>query len=279
MNKSSVSTHNKSVSSMMALMATAMAEKEKQDEDNAQSILEEHCSRIWDSSAGQTPSRSPGRHSPERAAGLLAGDRSFNSRRAMAGPSPNVSGLLLGHRPYHKRTKDRLDTSSTSASHLTSMLSFDSGMGGDDKSWTPSAAGGASTSGNGAANTSMTSRQEQLESRLAAPVPGSSGNTSSSKHVHHHHHHHHIKDPKLANLSTKQLLELEAQSRSHYRATSADPALRDSFSRSYDETTGSRSRSRDTKRSNVKKVSDTSSNIDSGVSVRYEPTGNPANEK
>ena len=37
-------------------------------DESAQSILDTHCSRIWESSAGQTPSRSPGRYSPDRIA-------------------------------------------------------------------------------------------------------------------------------------------------------------------------------------------------------------------
>ena len=47
---------------LSSLMAAAIEQRGL--EDNAQSILEEHVSRIWDNSAQQTPSRSPGRHTP-----------------------------------------------------------------------------------------------------------------------------------------------------------------------------------------------------------------------
>ena len=224
LNKSSMSAHNKSVS-MMELMATAIAEQER--EDNAQSILEEHCSRIWESSAGQTPSRSPGRHSPER----RDRDRSISGRRPIAGPSPNVSGIVFS-KPHHKRTKDK------DSSHLMSTLSFDSGMG-EDKS-------------------GVYAHDE-----------------NHHKHVHHYHHHHHAsKDSK-----SSKILELEAQQQSmqYYR----DSRLRDHHAttpRGWDDS-ALRGRSRDTKRSNTKKSLDASSNIDSGVSLRNEPTGNPTNEK
>lgn len=235
-NKSTLSAHNKSVS-MMALMSAVMAGKQGEEND-AQSILEEHCSRIWDSSAGQTPSRTPGRHSPERTSDR---DRSLSGRRMIAGPSPNVSGISLSHKTNHiKRTKEK-DT----PSHLTSLLSFDSGMG-EEKS-------------------GVFNRYSDSE-RL-------------SKHVHHHHHHHHNNKESKSSLNKSQHMEVDPHNRSvgHYRAERAERSFSE-FSRSWDES-GSRGRSKDTKRSNVKKISDTSSNIDSGVSVRYEPTGNPANEK
>lgn len=108
------------IGNLGALMASVMAE---QDEDNAQSILEEHVSRVWDNSAGQTPSRSPGR-SPDRV-GL--------QRRAgaiqLATPSTNVSNMLsrsLPHHPHKRKDKD--------LHFSTSMLSFDSGVGAEDKS-------------------------------------------------------------------------------------------------------------------------------------------------
>ncbi|XP_074647561.1 axin-1-like [Tubulanus polymorphus] len=61
--KSSITPYNKSAAS--ATLTSLMAAAEKDREDNAQSILEEHVSRIWDCSNGQTPSRSPGKHSPK----------------------------------------------------------------------------------------------------------------------------------------------------------------------------------------------------------------------
>ena len=54
-------------------------------EDNAQSILEDHMSRIWDSSAGPTPSRSPGLRTPDR------------NRHRHVYPSPSVSGVNIAN--------------------------------------------------------------------------------------------------------------------------------------------------------------------------------------
>ena len=56
---SSISSRNNTATSIVPLLTSSMI-----DEENADSILEEHCSRIWERSAQQTPSRSPGRHSP-----------------------------------------------------------------------------------------------------------------------------------------------------------------------------------------------------------------------
>ena len=110
-----------SMSSLNALIATAIAETQ---EDNAQSILEEHCSRIWDSSAGQTPSRSPGRHSLK--SWSHDQERSFARRVALSGPSLNLSGTT-NHKGHHHKRKDK-------DSHFMSTLLFDSGMG-EDKSY------------------------------------------------------------------------------------------------------------------------------------------------
>ena len=107
-----------------ALMARALAD---QEEDNAQSILEEHCSRVWEVSNNQTPSRSPpGAHrSPDR-----AGNASF--RGLLAGPTPNTSGVSLYGRVHHKRKEK--DTLSSSGSNIVSTMSYDSGVGGEDRS-------------------------------------------------------------------------------------------------------------------------------------------------
>jgi len=83
------------------------------DEENADSILDEHCSRIWERSAGQTPSRSPGRsRSPERFRKPLT---------PHAGPASMPGTLHVKPGQGKKRTNPM--------SH--SMSSFDSGMGDD----------------------------------------------------------------------------------------------------------------------------------------------------
>lgn len=245
---------------MGALLSSAMAAAADKEDDNAQSILEEHVSRIWDSSNGQTPSRSPGRHSPDRM------DHSIRYP-APPGPSPNVSGTNLGvsHASHlappkglsHNRRKGEKDPAPAGAQ--LSTASFDSGMGED-------------------------------RSGVYYHEP----ENNRHKHVYHyHHHHHHI--PKDSKGRT--VLEHQAQSRSmqYY----INPALRnhsDSFNTSgtshghtghaRDEPTsrGHSSRDRDTRKSSAKKVSDTSSNFDSGVSLAWDQTAipnlhDPANEK
>lgn len=84
------------------------------EEDNAQSILEEHCSRIWDNSSHHTPSRSPGRHSPKS----KSPDRTL--RKIPASANTTFPGTLTS-----KSRKAKKET-------CISMLSSDSGVG-DEK--------------------------------------------------------------------------------------------------------------------------------------------------
>jgi hypothetical protein len=83
------------------------------DEENADSILEEHCSRIWERSAQQTPSRSPGRHSPRS----KSPDR-FRKSLSQSHPHSGTSSMptTLHSKQLHKK-RDFYSTSS-----------FDSGM-------------------------------------------------------------------------------------------------------------------------------------------------------
>lgn len=92
------------------MIATMLKEQGKEEEegDEAQSILEAHVSRIWDSSNGQTPSRSPGRHSPPS----ISPDRSLRRGGGYTHPTPNVSGsgnsLLFTPNPKtHRRSKNK----------------------------------------------------------------------------------------------------------------------------------------------------------------------------
>lgn len=102
------------------LFASAIADKDRED-DNAQSILEEHVSRVWDSSNGQTPSRSPGAHSPERPGRPSRGGGQPHY------PTPNTSSSLLhtsfgsSNKPHFYRRKD------------LSNSSYDSGMGVEER--------------------------------------------------------------------------------------------------------------------------------------------------
>ena len=255
------SLNNSSMNSLQlsTLMATVMG---PEDEDNAQSILEEHCSRIWDGSNDQTPSRSPpgGRHSPKS----WSPDRSGSySRRPPGGPgpTPNTSGISLfsgarGHHKDRRRDKDNVSV----GSHFLSNKSFDSGMG-EDRS------GLHHHHGDG------------LDSQR-------------HKHVHHYHHHHHAGGKDMR--GSKQMdyeAQKEAQRRMQYHRSESNMPIR-GYSEplpggtSLDMLDSSRGRSRDTRRTSAKKTSDSSSNIDSGVSLHYDisphqvPNVNdPSNEK
>ncbi|XP_022314836.1 axin-1-like isoform X1 [Crassostrea virginica] len=98
----SIAQKDLSSTSLLPLMTSAVI-----DEDNPDSILEEHCSRIWESSVGQTPSRSPGRHSPP-----TVDHRSHDRSRSKNQSQPS----LPSHKQTHRKRPDYYS-------------SFDSGMG------------------------------------------------------------------------------------------------------------------------------------------------------
>ncbi|WAQ96321.1 AXIN1-like protein [Mya arenaria] len=106
---SSSSVKNATSTSFGPLLQSSMI-----DEENADSILEEHCSRIWESSAGQTPSRSPGRsRSPDR----------FRKPAVPPTGTSSMPGTL------HVKTSQSKKRTNSTMSH--SLASFDSGMGDD----------------------------------------------------------------------------------------------------------------------------------------------------
>ena len=240
------------------LIATAMDDRE----ENAQSILEDHVSRIWDSSTGQTPSRSPGRHSPQHGFLRLP---SF-----IAGPSPNVSANLSYVAPvpptlppksyHHKRKEKDLNTSN----HFMSALSFNSSVGDVvDRSASGVAAGSS------AADTSL---------------------DSHSRHVHHYHHHHHVNRAENRSRHQREQEVQPSGSAAYFRSApppvatpnvserhSASMLVREDINRQH---------TRDSKRATAKKLS-ISSNIDSGIGMLYDAGGSlqmpnlkdPASEK
>ena len=101
-------------------------------DDSAQSILDAHVSHVWDSSTGQTPSRSPGRHSPDRIAAVAPSIQAYvdKSRSYLANTS-NMSGSSFNtssssnklHHHSSKRSRDKDMNSSmlsnTSATYYT----------------------------------------------------------------------------------------------------------------------------------------------------------------
>ena len=250
-------THD-SINSSMSLLMAAIGPGE---DDNGQSILDDHVSRIWrDNSSGQTPSRSPpGRHSPDRpATAVFPG---LGGRSHIAGPSPNVSGVLhssftgvlnksmgvvgsSSSSGHHKRSKDSANASASAGHLLASLQSFDSGMGED-------------------------------RSMLLGDGAGSSGGQGDThhKHIHHyHHHHHHISKDKMRHL------EHEVNKRGPGHMVSA-PVL---ASFPYVETQGNQRSKEGSKRTGGKRASDANSNIDSGIYDLPPAVPNlrdPANEK
>ncbi len=127
------------------------------EEDNAQSILEEHVSRIWDESTGQTPANmTPGRHSPDR----LRGSR--------------------GHKPSRPGPMNPV-VSAASRDHMMSLQSFDSGVCGEDKAGYLSVDSASAVVAAAAASTTTTSSSDSHHKHI---------------HHYHHHHHHIHKDNK-----------------------------------------------------------------------------------
>lgn len=191
------------------------------DESNDQSILDEHVSRIWNDSAHQTPTRSPGRHSsPPRS-------HSPERRRVSAPPVPNPystkNPYLAGH-PHHRHRKDR---------DVLSMFSNDSGAVPDSVDSEGSLCLGAIP------GVSMTD--------------GMGGIPFYHKHGHHH--------------STKS--KVVGEFVDHPRSCTVEP---------YGAPVGDgQKKSRETsKRSGKKSFLDSSSSgIDSGVSLAYEPNSQP----
>ncbi|XP_045210940.1 axin-1-like [Mercenaria mercenaria] len=106
------SKNNTTSTSLVPLLTSSVI-----DEENADSILEEHCSRIWERSAQQTPSRSPGRHSPRS----KSPDR-FRKSLSQSHPHSGTSSMptTLHSKPLSKKRGE-----------FYSMSSFDSGMGED----------------------------------------------------------------------------------------------------------------------------------------------------
>jgi hypothetical protein len=214
----------------------------KDSEDNAQSILEEHCSRVWDNSNGQTPSRSPGRHSPKS----WANDPNNSIRYPYApGPSPNVSASTLFSTPHNKSHTRRKDKDANAL--MTS--SYDSGTGTDDKSGV---------------------YYKETEHHKFV-----------YHHHHHHHHtmkdgnksrtndsdaynrslHYHLSAPTLPNFSDSYVSHRTHNSHNH--SSTWDEASRTP-------------RPKDSKRTGAKKGLDSSSNIDSGVGLASSSETNPA---
>lgn len=113
MDRSCISmTSSRNTTSIMPLLTSSLI-----DDENADSILEEHCSRVWDRSAQQTPSRSPGRHSPpprpkspDRTRKVLSQTQPHSGASSMPG--------TLHMKPLHSKKR----------TEFYSMSSFDSGV-------------------------------------------------------------------------------------------------------------------------------------------------------
>lgn len=121
------------------------------DEETAESILDQHCSRIWASSNHHTPSYSPGHQSPPHS------------------KSPDR------HKDIRSNSKKAANLSSTSGSGGAVMSA-------------PGAIGAYSFRAHqkkrGASGSDLTSASMDDRSLLLC-------NTETHRHIHHHHHHHH----------------------------------------------------------------------------------------
>lgn len=261
-----------------ALLTSAMVDLD--GDDNAQSILEEHCSRVWDSSNGQTPSRSPGRHSP---------DRSFRYPHP-PGPSPNVSGTSLLHQSHlsmpksyshHRRKATDKDITGGGAGGGGA-----SAVAGGAAAAAAAAAGGGGALGGGVAggppNPAFLSTQS-FDSGMGTESTGvyAAHDTERHKHVYHHYHHHHHHIPKDAKGARSQSAthadhggDPQGRGGLHYPGTPAALRAHPDSAHGVGAAAGAPGgggvyphTAKDVRRSGVKKVSDSSSNLDSGVSV------------
>ncbi|KAK2148999.1 hypothetical protein LSH36_472g02060 [Paralvinella palmiformis] len=226
----------------------ALANKDM--EDNAQSILEEHCSRVWDNSNGQTPSRSPGRHSPKS----WSHDPNNSLRYPYApGPSPNVSASTLfpAHNKSHLRRKDK------DASALMTASSYDSGMGTDDKS-------------------GVYLRDSDMHHKYV--------------YHHHHHHHHMMKDAAKSRVPDPEVLsrslqyQLSAPAMPNFSESYGSHRTYHMYNHNVWDEQSRTPRPKDSKRSGTRKGVDSNSNIDSGVGIPCDANTvpnlhDPANEK
>ncbi|GFN86855.1 axin-1 [Plakobranchus ocellatus] len=247
------------------------------EEETAESILDQHCSRIWASSSHHTPSYSPpgGHHSPPPLPGkaetrkkLIAAAANTSTSSASAFSSGVFSGgqsLSFGPSPrsYHHKKRGASAGAVEFLAQSSSSQSFDSGL---------------------------------LEERSLILL-----GTETHRHIHHHHHHHHS-----GSSSSKKgsgLVEVEAHSHAWRTTGSAADMQPQNLSSDFamPEYAG---RGRTSARKSglgggggggggsssiaLRKASDTSSNIDSGISVMFDKdsvrvppnwSSNPANEK
>ena len=246
------------------------------EEETAESILDQHCMRIW-ASSHHTPSYSPpgGHHSPP--------------------PSGKADA-----RKKHMAVAAAANTSSTSSN------SFTGGVIGQPLSFGPSPRSyhhkkrGASA---GAAEfLAQTSSSQPFDSGILEDRNVIMLGTETHRHIHHHHHHHHSSGGSSSKKSGSALVEVDSHGHSWRTAGSAAETQPQNLSSDFamPEYAG-RGRS-STRKSGVggggsgggisssalRKSSDTSSNIDSGISIMFDKdsvrvppnwSSNPANEK
>lgn len=109
-------TSSRNTTSLVPLLTSSMID----EHENANSILEEHCSRVWERSAQQTPSRSPGRHSPPPRSKSPEITRKVLSQTQPHSGASSMPGTLH-MKPLHSKKR----------TEFVSMSSFDSGVGED----------------------------------------------------------------------------------------------------------------------------------------------------
>ena len=131
-----------------SLLLESLLDHSKEDDENAQSILDGHCNRIgWDRSRGETPTGGTGRHSPDHqanaaaAAAAAAGylhKSSFHTTQNAANISSMLHNSLNLSNSAVKAQNHALNSSGVTSSHQKSkkeksiasqsLVSFDSGV-------------------------------------------------------------------------------------------------------------------------------------------------------
>ena len=112
MDRSCISTSSRNTTSIVPLLTSSMI-----DDENADSILDEHCSRVWDRSVQETPS--PGRHSPPpRPKSPDRTRKVLSQTQPHSGSASMPSTLHSSMKPLHSKKK----------TDFFSMSSFDSGV-------------------------------------------------------------------------------------------------------------------------------------------------------
>ncbi|KAK3744525.1 hypothetical protein RRG08_056663 [Elysia crispata] len=276
---SSSTAHNTSSSAAHNTSASFIPLMRPPEEETAESILDQHCMRIW-ASSHHTPSYSPpgGHHSPPPLPGKADARKKLMAAVAAANTSSTSSNSFTG-------------------GVIGQPLSF----GSSPRSYHHKKRGASAGAAEFLAQSSSSSSSQPFDSGILEDRNLILLGTETHRHIHHHHHHHHSSGGGSSKKGSSALVEADTPSHSWRTSSSATEAQAQNLSSDFTlpEYAG-RGRS-STRKSGVgggsgggisssalRKSSDTSSNIDSGISVMFDKdslrvpsnwSSNPANEK